>query len=193
MDDGTLFSNTICVVCEDGGNLEKADAGEIIDACESWLKTEYLAMLCSRWTLAELVLRGIRAQDGVLAAKSESAAGTLYAGTDDLPKEICQVMTIRTNYAKRSGHGRIFIPSPLKSAALQTNNTWKTSDTYWTHAATFGDKLLAQHSFSYGTLGGFTGNLVCNVYSRVHDEIHEMSGYVRRPNPHWLRSRATSP
>lgn len=190
---GALFANTICVVCADGGNPEQADMGEIINSVDTELTTLYKACLNAQWTLEELLLRGVGPEDGNADSKQINAAGTLANGSGVLPREICMVLSLRTNYAKRSGHGRLFIPSPMYSSYLNTGDQWATGGAYWTAAAAFGAKLVAGWTLTYGVGGAQSAPMRINVWSRRHQENHEVTSYVRRPQPHWLRSRATSP
>lgn len=192
-EDGRLIVNNLCIVCEDGGDLEQADPGEILGAANTWLFNLYKACLRSSYTVNELQLRGIRAQYGVEETLAKGETGTLTAGTGTLPWEVCMVLSLKTNYAARSGRGRMFIPSPLSSSYLTSPSQWSTGSAYWNAVHALGEAIKTPHNFTFGTGGAFSADLVANVYSRAHNDIHEIRGYVQRQQPHWLRSRSTAP
>jgi hypothetical protein len=118
-------------------------------------------------------------------------AGTLGAGTGLLPRECCMVVTLRTAVATRSGRGRMFLPSPLYSSNLASQDAWATGTGGWYSAVgTFMDKLMAGVDVTHSTFGH---HLSLRVHSRRHATSYDVTSYVRRLQPHWLRSRMTSP
>ena len=102
------------------------------------------------------------------------------------------VLTWRTDLATRSGRGRIFVPSPLGSATLESPDKWDPEAQYWIHAGTFGDNFTSPFTFNYGVLLE-SATLTGRVWSRVNDEGHDVTSFIRRTRPHWLRSRSTAP
>lgn len=100
------------------------------------------------------------------------------------------VVKLSTALATRSGRGRIFIPSPRRAGQLTSPDQWDTAATYWTGVGSFATALVAGTN---ATIGGDTFHLTTGVWSRLHGTFQPCTGFVRRRQPHWLRSRSTAP
>ena len=188
---GTLFVNTLHVqVFEDPDDNFNASADGVADGVDAAFTTLYRAMLNTAYTVNELAVRELRTATPEAAAKSLAVAGTLANATSLLPIEVCGIITWKSNVATRSGRGRMFVPSPRYSSYLTTNDAWNTGAAYWTAMGAFAAEVLTTNTF---VEGGVTYTIQPVVYSRAHDQANEITSYVRRQRPHWLRSRSTSP
>lgn len=131
------------------------------------------------------------------ASATIGLAGTLSGSGDKLPVPVCTLVTFYTNAAVRSGHGRMFLPSPGYASALDGTGLWDSSGAYWTTALpAFLDELVNAHSTGSGNAGHDLSHV---VYSRTRrtaglpEYYFDVESYTKRRQPHWLRSRATAP
>lgn len=193
--DGTLASNTLCVAASpwEDFDLEDPDMSEIADGIVDWLKEPYKQALATAWTLDEITVNGVLDHEGEGVTRTVGEAGELTLGSGALPKEICAIITFRTSYTHRSGRGRWFFPSPLRSSFLGNPDAWDPSEDYYMQLTALGDRINEDWEFDYGSGGLNNGRLQARVFSRVDSEAREITATIVRPRPHWLRSRSTSP
>lgn len=197
---GTTFVNTFHVVARTPALTADAGADEVRDTLHAALTTKYRACLKTAYTLNSLTVREELAPgDTSIPAESVQTiglAGTLGGGDTLLPLSMVQLVTFRTNAAVRSGHGRMFMPSSRASADLDANALWLATNPYWTNVTAFCNELKTHHDM--GILGA-DGTLAQVVYSRTRrargdaDYYFDVTAFVQRNKPHWLRSRATAP
>jgi len=200
---GVQYVNTFHVVVRDDPvSLLSPTADAVRDALHSALTTKYRNCLPSDVTVNKLVVRE-ELTPGSTAVPAESSqtiglAGTLALSGDRLPIPLCALITLYTNAAVRSGHGRMFLPNPGQAANLQTTSLWDTGTTwYGTNVPAFTAELKAHHSVSVVGNPDSTAALV--VYSRTRraradaDWYFDVTSIVQRTAPHWLRSRMTAP
>jgi hypothetical protein len=188
---GVAYVNTLAIQQDVPAGPDTAlDYETIADDIHDWLSAKYRAMLAPQYTVDELHVLGILGGTGE-GSHSIAAAGTLSVGGDAvLPKELTMVFTIKTADPSRRGRGRIFIPSPRYTVFAGDNTNWKTSDTYWTNAGTFGDELLSGHTVSHDAL---EHRYRVGVWTRAGNDWQVATSYQRRAAYHWLRSRSTAP
>lgn len=198
---GVRLVNTFHTVVHDNSFVPGGPSADVVrDALHSALTTKYRALLPTNVTVQSLVIAEELAP-GSTAVPEESAqaiglAGTLVTAGDLLPVPTCALVTLYTNAAVRSGHGRMFIPACGPAAALDPAGKWDTTTTFWTALATFFDELKSSH-----TNGFFDTNFSAHtaIYSRTRrargDAAYwfDVTSYSRRVSPHWLRSRLTAP
>lgn len=197
---GTSIVNTFHQVARGAPITGEIGADEVRDTLTAALNTKYRACLTPEYTLLSLTVREELAP-GDTSIPQESVAtiglvGSLAESTPSLPYSLSPLVTIRTNAAVRSGHGRLFMPSPLSAGALTTGGLWFTTHAFWIAHTAFFTELNLNHNM--GTLGS-DGHLATIVYSRTRraagdpDYYFDMTGFIQRTKPHWLRSRATAP
>jgi hypothetical protein len=127
---------------------------------------------------------------------SINLAGTRAPGDTKLPTGLCQLATIRTNAAVRSGHGRLWMPPAVDGASLAATHTFVAAGTYQLANKAFLDELQLHHDMG---LLGVDGHLDTVIYSRTRrargdaDYFFDMTAYILRAEPHWLRSRQSAP
>ena len=186
-----LFVNSFAVRCD--GVLPGAPdlgAGTVADEVSTWLTTAYRAMLPAAYSVSDVSVRELYTSTPAQGVHAISAAGTLSGSSGNLPREVCLILSLKSAVATRSGRGRMFIPSPLNSGFLSSQDVWDTASAYWSAVNTFGNALLAGRTFTSGVLDY---HLSCRIHSRTRNEDYDLTSFVRRPQPHWLRSRATAP
>lgn len=190
---GELIVNTMAahVVWDTG--LPTPEIDEIVDAIDAWLTEDYCQMLADDYSVDQLAVRQLDSETPWVRDRELNLTGTLGSVSGELPVECCLVLSWRSDLATRSGRGRIFVPSPLGSAALQAPDKWSTTAQYWIHAGTFADRYMTEQDVDYGTGGIDTFHLFPMVWSRVHQEGYTLTSWIRRSRPHWLRSRSTAP
>lgn len=198
---GVRFVNTFHVVVHDSSLvLGGGSAAQVRDVLHSALTTKYRAILPTNCTVQALVVREELAPGSTAvpeeASQTIGAAGTLSTSGDMLPPPTCILATFYTNAAVRSGHGRMFLPGCGPAANLTSAGTWDTTTTLWTALAAFLDELKTNHGAGiFGT--DFTAHQV--IYSRTRRAAgassywFDVQSYVRRQQPHWLRSRLSAP
>lgn len=186
---------------QDFGSLGIADAAAVRDALDGALTAKYRALLTTAWTLQSLVVREELPPGSTdvprEASKTIGLAGTTGGGSDMLPVPTCLLTTFYTDAAIRSGHGRMFLPAAVSATGLTGAGLWETTSTWYGLTKTFLDELVSTHSVDDGASG--TNTLHPIVYSRTRRAIPGaafaffITSYTRRLQPHWLRSRMTSP
>jgi hypothetical protein len=198
---GVQLVNTLHYAESKGtGGGDNASADEVRDNVAAGLKDLYRAMLPTDATLDEIIVRS-EVRDPAQDVPEQSQltvgqAGTRTIVTNQLPKSICVLATIRTNAPVRGGIGRVFLPAPVEASWLDAGS-WSSgittnSGSPWKQ---FMDAAIATQS--WGTINQHDLPLV--VYSRTRHRRGDAnywfaaSGYVIRSQPHWLRSRATAP
>jgi hypothetical protein len=198
---GVGIVNTFHVVARPDSGSDDPSADTVRDVLDAALTTKYRALLTADATVLDLTVREELAPGSSdiprESVKTIGAAGTRTVTDTNLPNSITQLVTIRTNAAVRSGHGRLFLPPPVNSNALTATGIWRATDAYWINATTFMTELNLNHNWT--VLGLPVGHLSTIVYSRTRrargDSAYyfDMTGYVQRTAPHWLRSRSTAP
>jgi len=194
---GVQYANTICVHDDEFGGPRSPS--EFLDEVESWLKTKYVNILASDKTLR--VIRAFQiptvyGDDTEVDAKTFAVTGGLAAGDGKVPREATLTLTLRSSHTSRRKMGRLSIPSPRTSNAVDASGNWSTSNDYWTLTGTFADALLAGHDVG---VGGVDGHLSTRIYSRrqhqlgTGDKTTDVDVYIRRPRPRWLRRRVSAP
>jgi hypothetical protein len=197
---GVLLVNVFHTVATADVGIGDATADEVRDALNTALTTKYRAILDTGSTLNSLTVRQ-ELDPGDTSIPAESvltigSLGTRSVSDSYLPMSLTQLVSLRTNAAVRSGHGRMFMPPPIASSNLSTGGIWSTGAPYWSNVGTFMTELLSTHRV--GGIG--TGSdLHTVVYSRTRRARGDseywfgVSAYIQRPAPHWLRSRSTAP
>jgi hypothetical protein len=166
---------------------------QTVEALHQWLTENYLDCLVHQYILDVLAIRELDTEDPHIAEKEIGVHGTMGTAAEDLPGECCLVLTLRTDVATRAARGRMFIPSPRASNALDGVNAWDTTSDYWQNVQQFAGQLISPWTFAYGSIDEWDATLTAEVWSRTHNVGHDVTSYVRRPSPHWLRSRSTAP
>jgi hypothetical protein len=182
---GVDFVNVLHVSGDSGSG--HADPLDVATAVWSWLGADYRACLNSAYTVREVTAEKLVGGHAVSVGVHEvNLAGTLScAGV--CPRELALLVRLQSTHAGRRGKGRMFLPSPLGSDALSSQDIWSTSHAYWTAAGTLSTLLTT----GGGTFGGIA--IAFGVYSRKDDALYPIAGVNRDVRPHWLRSRMTAP
>lgn len=198
---GVTLVNTFHVVGRPTLPADDPSASTIRDVLHTALTTKYRAVASTDTTVNTLTVREELdpASTGIPeeAVQTIGLAGTRTVADTNLPPSMTLLATIRTNAAVRSGHGRVFLLPPVEQAALTGSALWRTTNAYWINSVTFMAELIQDHTFT--VLGVPAGSIDPVVYSRTRRErgdanyYFDVTAYVLRPNPHWLRSRATAP
>lgn len=198
---GVTFVNTFHVVGRPTLPADDPSADTVRDVLNTALTTKYRAVLSNDTTLQTLTVREELdpsshdiPRESVLTI---GALGTRAVANTNMPPSMTLLATIRTNAAVRSGHGRLFLPPPIEQGALTANGIWLTTNGYWIASNTFMAELINDHTFT--VLGVPAGSIDPVVYSRTRrlrgdsNYYFDVTAYVLRTIPHWLRSRATAP
>lgn len=202
-DNGVVTSNTISVVARPPtGRDVEATASEVATALTSAWFTVYRNAVPNTWHSDGNVCREILPPGSTdvpeEAAVASSLAGLITTSGDQLPTPICTLLTLYTNAAVRSGHGRIFLPNPGNASLLAATGVWDSTTSYWTTAlVNLAAAIVA--GTTYPVTAYPDGNISAVIYSKARHEANldqyyfDVNGYNRRAAPHWLRSRMTSP
>jgi hypothetical protein len=192
---GVQYVNTLAVRSENSGLIgPETSLHDLLDGVDAWLTSKWLACLHPAYTADALRCYDI-SDPTVVAEKALSGAGTLPLPTGShewAPKEIALVLTLRTARGGRSYRGRMFIPSPRLGIFLLDNTNWDQSQTYWAKVGDLGSAITAGHDYEHGT-ELTPAHLSARVWSRTLGETNDVTSTLRRPQVHWLRSRATAP
>ena len=190
---GVLYVNTFSLH-ETWGDIEPTPGmGDTANAIDSWLTSLYVHMLSVSYTVDTLAIRELNTALPKAHEKATGGAGSITSGSGPLPREVCQLVTLKSDVATRSGRGRMFIPSPLASSFLSANDAWNTAGVYWTAATAFFNALITPHTFAYGSGGIYNATLTAEIWSATHGQGYDVTSFVQRQAPHWLRSRSTAP
>jgi hypothetical protein len=198
---GALIVNTFHQVWRDDvGGTSPASADQVRDALDTALTTKYKAIMPSDATVQGLAI--VEEVDPAGTAvpqssyKSINAAGSRTPTSLNLSPAVCILVSIKTNAAVRSGHGRMWMPPALGHDTIQAPNTWTTSNAYYTAVTAFMNELNSNHTISVGLTNG---HLATVIYSRTRRErgdsnyYFDMTGYAIRSDQRFLRSRLTAP
>lgn len=174
-------------------------AAQVRDVLNTALTTKYKALMPSTISVDLLDVReevdpatGDIPEEALLTI---GAAGTRAVGTYAEPLGLSNLVSFKTNAAIRSGHGRMWIPV-IDKDVLTTSGTFTTTGALALAITAFFDELKTNHPISFGGSGWDCEQV---VYSRTRrargDEFFyfDVTAYVRRMTPHWLRSRMTAP
>jgi hypothetical protein len=130
---------------------------------------------------------------GVAGFHANGSTGNLVGGNDQLPRGIVPILNVHSATSSRSSRGHLCGPSPGRDNVFGTTRLWST--TYQALLEAFAE--LLEDTLSLGSVT--PTNLIPCVYSRTRHvratppftfDVTEVSV---NPNPHWLRSRTTSP
>ena len=198
---GVELVNTFHIKADPGALSSEATAHAVADGVDSWLTTLYRAVAPDNFTVNSLAVRQeVAPGSGDVPSewsKTIGTAGTRASSGWTLPVPMCMLVSVKTNAAVRSGHGRMFMPPGLVPGALLAGGLWSLTLTYGTAVSAFFDALLAGHDI--GTEGIDASHLSYVIYSRTRRQAglsqyyFDVTSYVRRAAPHWLRSRSTAP
>jgi hypothetical protein len=162
--------------------------------------TAYKAIIPSSYTLdAILARRAFDPQDPTSVPpesfRNVSAAGTLSGSDANLPLGAALLIHMATDSAVRSGHGRVFLPSPTVAAFLSAGH-WATTGTYWTNVAALITQLNALLYTAGGShAGGGAADFDLAVYSKtrraagISTYLFRCTALTPQSKVRWLRSR----
>lgn len=194
---GEQYANTFCVHDDEAGSAR--DEGSVANEVDSWLTTKYRNMLVSG-TIVDVLrvyrIPAVYGDDSTVSSKLLGLAGTLTGADGKLPREMTLTLALRSSHTSRRSQGRLSIPSPSNSAYLTAGGDWLTSSAFWSAVGTFGQALLDGHDV--GALG-VGGHISTRIYSRRQhqegsgDKTTDVTSYLRRPRPRWLRRRNSIP
>jgi hypothetical protein len=177
-------------------------AAQVRDELHGKLTTKFKAVIPATITVDALVVREeLAPSDNSVpdeAAQTIGAVGTLGVSGDLLPVPTCALLTIYTNAAVRSGHGRMFLPACYTASTLNNVGNFDTGAApFATTLPTLITALLA--GFEPNVNGVVTNAASLGVYSRTRraaslsEWFFDATNIVVRTAPHWLRSRTTAP
>jgi|SRR5215207_494733 len=170
---------------------------------DTQLSALYRGILDTNYTLADITVTQERNPTDPLATiegavRTIGLAGTRAAGTATLPSALSCVVSLRTAKLGRSFRGRFFAP-PSQNVVDMANGLWVPTGAYLLAVKAFMDKL--DDTFTGGA--GFsslwldTWQARSVIYSRTRaaagapDSTEQITGYVIRTAPAFLRSRRT--
>jgi hypothetical protein len=198
---GVTVVNTFHEVARPDSGSDDPSADTVRDVLHAALTTKYRAVLPTDAIVQSLTVREeLAPSDTGIPRESVQTiglAGTRTISDTNLPMSMSLLATIRTNAAVRSGHGRLFLPLPTQQSTLTAAGIWRAADGYWIASGAFMTELNLNHNWT--VLGLPVGHLSTVVYSRTRrargDAAYyfDMTAYVLRTAPHWLRSRSTAP
>jgi hypothetical protein len=182
--------------------INDADAQHVADALAAAQTVKYLAVVSNKFTLNNVVVTEvITPGSGAVPDQGSHAIGTrgsITVSGDLLPIQVATLVSLYTNAAVRSGHGRQFLPNPGFASYLDSTGIYDTTANYWT---TLLPPLLTQwlagFSVSYGT--GIDQKCSMVIYSHKRHVALNPNYYfdvitaTPRAQLHWLRSRSTAP
>lgn len=188
---GTEYVNTFAIKVEaTGPDLTEPTATQVADQVNTWLNTAYRACLHPGLTFQDVNVHQLFSGTPVAGLKVVGQVGQLGALSGFVPREVCCVLSLKTAVATRSGRGRLFIPTPRYSDYLSGQDLFDPAGNYWIKIGLLGDALLAGRTFTESSV---EYHMSTRVHSRVRNVTYDVTGYQRRSQPHWLRSRASAP
>src|SRR6266536_906862 len=142
---GVLIVNTLHYVDRPNIGFSDRSADQVREAVHAKLTTKYRNLMQAVCTVDSLLVREELAPgDTAIPAESLQTiglAGTLAGSDQNLPLSLTPLVKIATNAAVRSGHGRLFLPSPQSAGSLTAGGLWNTGVTFWTNITTFMDAV----------------------------------------------------
>lgn len=201
---GVKATNVVHFVVRDaGGALSTSSADEVRDALHGKFSTPFRSVIGNIWKQDTLVVTEVLAPGSTdIPEQSTEAIGTngsISVSGDLLPVPSCTLVTLRTNAAIRSGHGRLFLINPGAAANLDSTGKYDPLTAYWvtTLPALLAD-LDDDVAVENGIYADGTGHIV--VYSRTRhalpgppDYYFDVQTATAHLELHWLRSRMTAP
>lgn len=186
---GVLYINTLGIkmdpVTGDGLN-----ATDLADECWSWFGSEYRGILGEGLQIQTLTVTKMPAGSGVEGVHAVNLAGTVAEGSSR-PREICYILSWKTDLATRSGRGHIAVSCPLVDS-LYSGQSFNMGAAYFASGAVpaFLAKLNAGHDWGGEIAAGHLSHI---VYSRKHDSYADVKTRIIRSKPRWLERRQTAP
>lgn len=187
---GVVYINTLGVKMDPvaGDGLNPTD---LADECYSWFGAEYRAILGEGLQFDTLTVEKMPSGSGIVGVHPVNLAGTVAEGSSR-PREICYILSWKTDVATRSGRGHIAVSCPLVDS-LYSGQSFNMGAAYFASGAVpaFLAKLDAGHDWL--TSGVTDGHLSHIVYSRKHDSYADVKARIIRSKPRWLERRQTAP
>lgn len=159
----------------------------------SVLPSKFAALLQSDSSLQQVIVRELLAPSDTSVPDQGVAApaltGTMGATGLDVPTPCCAVLTIGTNAAIRSGHGRMFLP-PLRRSGNVSGD-----DVSATYVAAVAPLITELGHWNTGGSHWANGNWGIGVYSRTRRAraiatfAFHANAYTLRAPITWLESR----
>ncbi len=179
-----------------------ASAHQVADQLVTDLAAKYRLLYSNKWTQNDFtVTEVVTPGSGSIPDHWVHGIGTLGSispSGDSLPIPTAVLVTLYTNAAVRSGHGRSFLPNPELAANLDANGKFDTATAWWTGAlASWCAQMPTDSRVNDGLLVDQDLSLV--IYSHTRHAAGQPSYYfdvvqaTPKVNPHWLRSRMTAP
>lgn len=195
-----LIVNTFHVVTRRAVALsDDVTAAAVRDALHTALTTKYRALMPNTVSVDLLDVR--EEVDPAGSAIPEEATqtigllGTRAVGTFGEPIGLSQVVSFKTNAAVRSGHGRMWLPV-IDKDTLTTTGVFTTTGAFATAITAFFDELKSNHGITIALDSWIASQVVYSRTRRARGDANfyfDVTAYVRRMTPHWLRSRQTAP
>ena len=163
----------------------------------TYFATTYKAMFGSDHTLDKIVTRNIADPTDPdvpqEATNTLSVAGTRTTSGTSVPENLCGLMFMQTPNASRRFRGHLFLP-PLQTAGAINGGLLQTSDSYYTAATAFRDKLRTGYVTSRTWTGTELSKYDLVLYSRKAAQlglpsVANVSFVGIRADVHYLRSR----
>jgi hypothetical protein len=173
-------------------------ASDLADVVNGWLTTLYRGLADSQLTVHDLkVTEVVDYWNGTIAdqhVKSIELAGTLTGLDHEASEGICVWSKAQVSEVFKGNHGGWHTPPQLHSTWLTSSGVWATSSTAWTATKSVNDALLAGVDYDAG-LGHVSYILYSQTRHRRGDANYyfDVTNLVRDVQPHFLRSRLTTP
>lgn len=191
------------IVRDAGGALSTSSSDEVRDALNTKYSALFRQVISNAWRQESLIVTEVLSPGSLdipeQASLTIGTLGGISLSGDQLPVASTTLITLRTNAAIRSGHGRIFIPNPGLASYLDSAGKYDALSAYWvTNLPQLLTALDDDFAVENGIYADGTGHLV--VYSRTRhakpgppDYYFDVASAQGHLELHWLRSRMTAP
>lgn len=189
---GNVIVNTFHLVLAAATAI--SDWNAVANEINTGVGTEYKNVLNNgvRWNDILVQTEPVADPGTSVGVKNINAVGTRVPADAGLGLATTALAAVKTNTPKRYARGRMWLPPMVGKAALTTGGLVDQTNAYYTTAVAFLNKLLSGFS-----VGGNDYSWI--IYSKrqadqgFSPDSFEVTGYVIRTEPHYLRSRVTAP
>lgn len=177
------------------------DPSAVIDEVDSALTATYRTLLDTSSVLDRITATQVPdpnnpTQVPAAAEKAKNLAGLRTLADENLPHELCGLLSLKSDKSGRYARGRMFLP-PVEATNALSGESFLTTSNYWTNMGNLAAKIqganFSDSSWSNLWNTTWTGRIV--VYSRTR-HMQNISPFtfnvklvIPREHPSWLRSR----
>lgn len=174
------------------------DLTNLITDLDTWLGTQYRAVLTTADTLVEYrayqVADPTNPSPPLETVLPKNVVGTRTVSSDPSPQSLCTIISLKTPNASRRFRGHMFLP-PAKDASALLNDGYKGSQAYWVAVSALNVKYQAGCGVSPTWTGSTLSSWTLSVYSNTAALQSAPSvaicstTAINSARANWLRSR----